>query len=255
MLERILVPEWLLGLAMGIFGIGLWLLLPPTTNGRRRVSVVLLVLGTLGYLVHVASDRFELSQLIFWGLALWTITASALTIAMPSAVYAAIWFAGALGGVAGLLLWHGAQFLGVVTIIIYAGAIVVMFLFVIMLAQPRGHAFYERISWSGTAKLIAVFVAAVLPVLLAIWPARTQALPIARQSHPIGAFRPEVPRTGDAYFEPTAQLGREFYTRYWIHLELVGTLLLAALIGATVIVLYGRVGRDELGPSARSNVR
>jgi hypothetical protein len=61
-------------------------------------------------------------------------------------VYAAIWFALALAGVAGVLLVLGAQFLGVATIVVYAGAILVMFLFVLMLAQPAGLAPYDRVS-------------------------------------------------------------------------------------------------------------
>ncbi len=41
------------------------------------------------------------------------------------------------------------QFLGVATIVVYAGAILVTFLFVLMLAQPRGNAYYDRVSWEA----------------------------------------------------------------------------------------------------------
>ena len=54
-------------------------------------------------------------------------------------------------GTAGLFLFQGAQFLGVATIVVYAGAILVTFLFVLMLAQPEGHAFYDRVSWEAPA--------------------------------------------------------------------------------------------------------
>ena len=67
---------------------------------------------------------------------------------MRSPVYTAIWFALSLLGVSGLFFYNGAQFLGAATIVVYAGAIIVTFLFVIMLAQPEGDATYDRISWA-----------------------------------------------------------------------------------------------------------
>ncbi len=42
-----------------------------------------------------------------------------------------------------------AQFLGVATVVVYAGAILVTFLFVLMLANPGGNAYYDRVSWEG----------------------------------------------------------------------------------------------------------
>ena len=63
---------------------------------------------------------------------------------------------------AGLLVLAGAQFLGIATIVVYAGAIVVTFLFVIMLAQPRGNESYDRVSWGSLSKPVAVFASAAL---------------------------------------------------------------------------------------------
>ena len=60
---------------------------------------------------------------------------------------------------------QGAQFLGVATIVVYAGAILVTFLFVFMLAQPRGNAFYDRVSWEA---LLAAGTGAVMVGILTI---------------------------------------------------------------------------------------
>ncbi len=49
----------------------------------------------------------------------------------------------------GIFMVQGAQFLAVATIVVYAGAILVTFLFVLMLAQPGGGAYYDRVSWEG----------------------------------------------------------------------------------------------------------
>ena len=71
------------------------------------------------------------------------------TVTFRNPVYCAIWFGLSLLGTAGLFLFHGAQFLAVATVVVYAGAILVTFLFVLMLAQPEGQASYDRVSWEA----------------------------------------------------------------------------------------------------------
>src|SRR5436190_14120186 len=78
-----------------------------------------------------------------------TIVSAVGAVTMRSPVYCAIWFALTLLGTAGLFFFQGAQFLGVATIVVYAGAILVTFLFVLMLCNPEGHALYDRISWEA----------------------------------------------------------------------------------------------------------
>ncbi len=84
---------------------------------------------------------------MFWALAAVTLIAAAAAVVTHKPVYTALWFALSLLGTAGLLLFDGAQFLSISTVAVYAGAILVTFLFVIMLAQPEGHAPYDRITW------------------------------------------------------------------------------------------------------------
>src|SRR5213076_1345606 len=81
-------------------------------------------------------------QAVFWLLSLITIAAAVAMVTSRAPIYSAIWFAVSLLGTAGLFFQSGAQFLGVATVVVYAGAIVVTFLFVIMLAQPEGHSPY-----------------------------------------------------------------------------------------------------------------
>ena len=59
-------------------------------------------------------------------------------------VYAALWFALATLSTCGLFLLQSAPFLAAATIIVYAGAIIVTFLFVIMLAQQAGATVYDQ---------------------------------------------------------------------------------------------------------------
>ncbi len=126
----------------------MWLLLPRggARDVRRAVlAVVALGLGAsqmplLGRLGH---------QSVFTILAVITVVAAAATVSFRKPVYCAIWFGLTLLGVAGLFLLTGAQFLAVATIVVYAGAILVTFLFVLMLASQEGKTIYDRVSWEA----------------------------------------------------------------------------------------------------------
>ena len=134
--------------------IGIWLLLPPRGRGKQFVcGAILTALGVLLFLVptlqHLpAAPVFLLLE----GLA---VLGGLGTITSRSPVYSAIWFASSLLAIGALLLLNGAQFLGLATVAVYAGAIVVTFLFVLMLAQPEGHAVYDRIGWGTFQTLCA----------------------------------------------------------------------------------------------------
>src|SRR5687768_15672372 len=143
----------------------LWLLLPGRGTALRWAGVVL-GLASLGLLAsQVSSLGHWARDGVFWILASVTIVAAAGTITFRSPVYCAIWFALSLLGTASLFLMEGAQFLAVATVVVYAGAILVTFLFVLMLAQPRGEAIYDRVSWEG---LLSASAGAVLVGILTL---------------------------------------------------------------------------------------
>jgi len=68
-----------------------------------------------------------------------------LMLAVRAGIYAALSFAVSLVAISGIFLMFGAEFLMAATIIIYTGAIVVIFLFVIMLAQQAGSVLYDSV--------------------------------------------------------------------------------------------------------------
>lgn len=147
---------------------GLVCLLPPSRTDLRVIGALFFAVAIGFYAYAVASQNTmpALAQAIEWGvfglLAFTTVGSAVGMVSSRSAVYSAIWFAMALLGTGGLFLYQGAQFLGVATVVVYAGAIVVTFLFVIMLAQPDGHATYDRISWGWFAKPAAALASALL---------------------------------------------------------------------------------------------
>lgn len=237
------------GLVIG--AVGLWLALPSRVRYGKTLGGVLGLIA----LPLLASDWPLLptltEQAVFWLLAGVTIAAAVGTITSYSPVYSAIWFALSLLGTAGLFFFNGAQFLGVATIVVYAGAIVVTFLFVIMLAQPEGHSPYDRISWGWFAKGASVFIAAAIVGLLTMLlgdlkdqaPA-AQATAASPSDEPAarGPAMDAAPPINPVlqHQEHMARLGAVLFSQHLISVELGGTLLLAALVGAVAIAIQGK---------------
>jgi NADH-quinone oxidoreductase subunit J len=225
----------------------LWLLLPngPDRLGLRRLGILLGLLALGAFVVTGRRLGGLGEEAVFLIVSLVAVVAAAATIVSRSPVYAAIWFALSLVGVAGVLLVLGAQFLGVATIVVYAGAILVMFLFVLMLAQPAGLAPYDRVS---NEPFLAALAGAVLLGVLSLSIGRLSAAPAACCSLPSrvrtdGPATPAAAATGGVV-DPLAEnhvarLGGELFGRHLIAVEAAGVLLLVALIGAIAVVARG----------------
>jgi NADH-quinone oxidoreductase subunit J len=125
--------------------------------------------------------------------------------------------------VAALYILLGAQFLAVIQVLVYAGGIVVLYLFVVMLVNlkraPETHQDPHRRSKLGMALAAAVLVE--LGAIVASGYARA-----ASPTVPAAA----IPVTGN-----TEQVGWLLYTSYLIPFEIASMLLLVAMIGAIVL--------------------
>ena len=195
-------------------------------------------------------------QVVFWLLALVTLGSAVAMISAKSPVYSALWFALSLVGSAGLFLMQGAQFLGGATIVVYAGAIVVTFLFVIMLAQPEGHAVYDRVSWGWFPRPAAILAAA---LFIAMFVSASAGLKRVAEYPPETARSTMQLAERDGVLAPLhmANLGRRLFSEQLIAVEVAGTLLLAALVGAIAIAIHGKQSRgpDRAGALAPSASR
>jgi NADH-quinone oxidoreductase subunit J len=150
-------------LAIVLLGAGVDLLLPHRRGATkpRRVHVagaLLAALGTLLLASHWVPPAHLLTRGFFYGFGLLAVGAAVLTVSSRNPVHNALWFAAVLISTAGLFLLVGAQFLAAGTVIVYAGAIVVTFLFVIMLAQVRGEALYDRTARAPARSTITVML-------------------------------------------------------------------------------------------------
>jgi NADH-quinone oxidoreductase subunit J len=247
--------------AMVLAVIGLWLLLPQAIKHGKTIGGLLLVISLGLFGADLPWLANPLAQGVFWLMASVTLVAAVGCIMAQSPVYSALWFALSLLGTSGLFFLDGAQFLAVATIVVYAGAIVVTFLFVLMLAQPEGHASYDRISWGWFPRTISVLVAGAIVAMLTMllgglkdqaavegreMSARAVQMTAEAQSAAVTEKAPVIKAVPQGSVNDVlnehhmARLGGYLFTRHLVSIEVAGTLLLAALVGAVAIAIQGK---------------
>lgn len=122
----------------------------------------------------------------------------------------------------GIFVLLGAEFLGVIQIIVYAGAIMVLLLFVVMLLNLEVDSFTPVTRARGGMKLLACAAVVAVAALLAL------TLP----------GRETLPPGGAALTLSMGQsraVGRALFTEFVLPLEVAGLVLLAAIVGAVII--------------------
>jgi len=155
-----------------------------------------------------------------------TLAGAVLTVVSRSAVSAAVWLIFSFVSAAGIFALLSAPFLAILQILIYAGAIMVLFLFVIMMLQ--GPVLAEERSPRSPLKLaVLVLPPAALAVTLISWLA----------GRGVAGFGGAEPVTGTA--EAVARL---LLDRYLLAFELISLVLLVAIIGALAL---GRKEEDK----------
>ncbi len=156
-----------------------------------------------------------LRQAAFWIFAGLTALSSLFVVTTRNVVHSALGLAAALVGAAAIFILFGAEFIGLAQILIYVGAVVVLFLFGIMLTSGTG----GRAVVDNDRRLFAALVSVGIFVVLA--------------AGMVTAF-------GDQRLEfkvafPVRELGTELFTKWILPFEAVSILLLAALVGAIVL--------------------
>ena len=179
--------------------------------------------------------------LAFYLFATLVIASGVMTIASRNPVHSVLWLILAFFNAAGLFLLLGAEFLAFLLVIVYVGAVAVLFLFVVMMldvdfAELRaGFARY----WPLGVGLAAVLLGEMLAALLAY-----QAGGIALE----GRTAPVAPDASNI-----VALGELLYSRYLFIFEAAGFVLLVAMVGA--IVLTRRKRGDVRTPNISRQVQ
>lgn len=131
--------NWLVLLPPVLGFVAIYLLLPRVRRSKPIAGAVLAIIAmVLGAAVLVRTQTFPIEAILFFAFSGLAIGAAVMMITQKNPVHAALSFALVVLASCGLFLLQAAPFLMAATIIVYAGAIVVTFLFVIMLAQQEG---------------------------------------------------------------------------------------------------------------------
>jgi len=165
-------------------------------------------------------------MILFYVFAAVAVIASLLVIAQRNPIYSVLLLIASFGALSALYVLLEAPFVAMIQIIVYAGAIMVLFLFVVMLLNAPHEDTEEdlargvRPSLSGGVKVFGVLLALTLAVEM-LW-----ALTVSR-------------RSGDQFageaVSSVAAIGRTLFTDYAFQFEVTSVLILVALIGAVVL--------------------
>jgi len=164
----------------------------------------------------------------FYFFALTTVVGGLMTVVSRNPVHSVLWLILSFLSSAGLFVLLGAEFVAMLLIIVYVGAVAVLFLFVVMMLDVDFAELKAEMSrYMPLALLIGAVILMQLGMALGVW-----------NFSDASAANIAAP-TGDA--QNTAALGLLIYDKYIILFQLAGLILLVAMIGAIVLTLRHRV--------------
>jgi NADH-quinone oxidoreductase subunit J len=154
----------------------------------------------------------SIAAIPFLVLAVATIVGAAMVVLTKNVVHAAFWVLEVMMAVAGLFMLLSAGFLALVQVMVYAGAVMVLLLFTVMLTlRNREDAIRPRdLSWAAGGIALAVLVAA---------------------GTAIASFAPPIPKMPDVT-PGVAEFGRLLFSGWALPFEIASVVLLIALVGA-----------------------
>ncbi len=166
----------------------------------------------------------------FWLFAITTVTAGLFVVIARNPVHSVLWLILTFLSTAGLFVLLGAEFVAMLLVIVYVGAVAVLFLFVVMMldvdfASLRA----EMARYVPIAALIGIVLLMQLAIAFGVWDAADGVV---------------VAGSLDAIAVPpvlnTQALGLVLYDRYFLPFQLSGLILLVAMIGAIALTLRHR---------------
>lgn len=157
---------------------------------------------------------------LFWVLSFAAIISSLLMIVSKNPVHSVLWLIVTFFAISGHYILLNAQFLAIVNIIVYAGAIMVLFLFVIMLINLNRETEPQKGRWLRMAGAIAG--GCLLLVLVAAL-------------KDVGVKEEQVAMVNGGDIGLIKNLGKELFTKYVVPFEISSVLFLSAMVGAVVI--------------------
>jgi NADH-quinone oxidoreductase subunit J len=171
-------------------------------------------------------EQSTLFSVIWWAVAAMVVIAAFLVIQVPDLLKAALALIASFLGVAGLFVMLNAEFLAVVQLLIYAGAIPILIIFAVLMLQN-----VQRSSPSNRLRIPAIFLAVFVSALL-IFAITDTSWNLLRDAQLGAGF---TDRAQAVFSDTTPVLAGLFLKEFALALEAVAVLLLASVLGALVL--------------------
>jgi NADH-quinone oxidoreductase subunit J len=181
-------------------------------------------------------------DIVFYTLAAVLLYAAISVITTRNPVYAALYLVLAFFTAAGIWLLLEAEFLAIALVLVYVGAVMVLFLFVVMMLDINLDKLREGF-WNA------------LPVALPVGGLMAVEMVMIVGVRNFGADKVIAPPAHAADYSNTAELGRVLYTDYLLPFELASVVLLVAIVAAIALTLRDRKESKSVDPSKQVLVK
>ncbi|MDP2072284.1 NADH-quinone oxidoreductase subunit J [Methylotenera sp.] len=181
-------------------------------------------------------------DIVFYTLAAILLYAALRVITTRNPVYAALYLVLAFFTAAGVWLLLEAEFLAIVLVLVYVGAVMVLFLFVVMMLDINLDKLREGF-WKA------------LPIALPVGGLMAVEMVMIVGVRNFGADKIVAPAARPADYSNTAELGRVLYTDYLLPFELASVVLLVAIIAAIALTLRDRRESKSVDPAKQVLVK
>jgi NADH-quinone oxidoreductase subunit J len=183
----------------------------------------------------------EFKVIVFWVLAVVLVVASLRVITAKNTVHAALYLVLAFFNAAGIWMLLQAEFLAIALVLVYVGAVMVLFLFVLMMLDIN----FDKMREGFKAHLplgLIVGVLTVVQMTMVLWTK-------------VQDSAPKTGASGQAGYSNTKSLGLVIYTQYVYAVEIAAVILLVAIVAAIALTLRRRKETKYQNPSQQINIR
>jgi NADH-quinone oxidoreductase subunit J len=181
--------------------------------------------------------------LAFYLFALVAVGSAVMVISSRNPVHSVLFLILAFFNAAALFILMGAEFLGMILVVVYVGAVAVMFLFVVMMLDINFAELRQGfLKYLPIGAVVGIVLLAELLIVLGGWTLEPDAA---------ASIRSPMPGVEEA--SNTRALGQLIYTHYLFAFQGAGVILLIAMVGAIVLTLRRRSGvrRQDIGAQVR----
>ena len=188
------------------------------------------------------NESMGFDQFIFYAFSTVLVFSAAMVITVRNPVHAALFLVLTFFTCATIWLLAEAEFLAITLILVYVGAVMVLFLFVVMMLDVNTAPLKEGfIQYLPVGALVSLLMLAEMSIVLG--------------SDKLGLSQVAAPERHSQGYSNTYELGRVLYTEYVLQFEIASVILLVAIIAAIMLTMRRRPNTKRQNPSEQIAVR